>query len=973
MGTCPLHSSLALAPRSDSPFPNGDLEVPRCLLLLILLCGILCAGCQRTAAPPRAGFVRSIPWAENGVWLKADTHVHTKYSDGGVELGEVVQQASDRGCNVLAITDHADHTLRATSDEYFEALEAARRQFPKMVLLAGLEWNVPPWQGREHATVLSPVTIRERQMLRDFQMQFDDFERGMSDSDGALFALRWLGTQALQKDDQPVVFYNHPSRKRATSAELAVELGRWCQDNSVAVGFEGGPGHQDSNPIGAYQQTVTTIDRWDPAAAVVGDAWDRMLQGGTMVWGALATSDFHNADPEQADDFWPGEFSETWLYAADRTPGAALSALRSGSFFGVHGHIARQVRLTASSAGLNRPAIAGESIYVPPGANVEVLLELQTPPADWKGQPNRVDEVELIVITHRDAAVKIHQPPAAAGPALRASFPVEPGGMVIRARGRRFVSGGPSLMFYTNPIQILSNEGPPSAGSAAPGQRRQMPAWIYLVFIAGCSVFLTLLDRWRIEIIRRFTRGDHSAVPQPETLPHVLQRHLLVALACVVFLAAYGSWVPFHRKPQTWPGAAAEFSAALQQPLRFSSKSDWATNVLLFVPVGFLMTGLALGRLSSDRRRAIVLPLVVLACVALSMAIEFGQTWLHDRFCSQDDLVAESLGGLLGASAWLVCGAFVAGWLHRFQADRRPRQQLERMLEVYLLAAFAMMILPLDLTLSPKEIYMKYKEGRINLLPFADLSWSMVGAVQLLEKTLFLLPLGVLMSLWRWPRDESVRPLGRSLLLGAGTLAVIEAAQFLVFRAHSSVTAPIIGLFGIAAGWGLARWRLAAPRLESSAARRQMSWAMFALATAYGLLLAVVFCWPRDPVGQAQAVEPDWQSLFSKPFLAMYQAGAIENVVEDLLRKLLLFSTAGALLAAAVRTYPPHSRGRWAAMVGAAALALLLTVGIEVVQVWVPSHTPDLSDVLLGMGYITIGFIAILMLAERDHTQPAQP
>ena len=37
-----------------------------------------------------------------------------------------------------------------------------------------------------------------------------------------------------------------------------------------------------------------------------------------------------------------------------------------------------------------------------------------------------------------------------------------------------------------------------------------MPAWIYLAFIAGCSVFLTLLDRWRIEIGRRFTRENES-------------------------------------------------------------------------------------------------------------------------------------------------------------------------------------------------------------------------------------------------------------------------------------------------------------------------------------------------------------------------------------------------------------------------------------------------------------------------------
>jgi hypothetical protein len=29
-------------------------------------------------------------------------------------------------------------------------------------------------------------------------------------------------------------------------------------------------------------------------------------------------------------------------------------------------------------------------------------------------------------------------------------------GIVVRARGRRVISGGPDLMFYTNPIRIIA-------------------------------------------------------------------------------------------------------------------------------------------------------------------------------------------------------------------------------------------------------------------------------------------------------------------------------------------------------------------------------------------------------------------------------------------------------------------------------------------------------------------------------------
>ena len=59
-------------------------------------------------------FARAIPWAQTGVWLKAETHVHTSFSDGG-PLDAVIDQAVANGCDVLAITDHTDINLKAAT------------------------------------------------------------------------------------------------------------------------------------------------------------------------------------------------------------------------------------------------------------------------------------------------------------------------------------------------------------------------------------------------------------------------------------------------------------------------------------------------------------------------------------------------------------------------------------------------------------------------------------------------------------------------------------------------------------------------------------------------------------------------------------------------------------------------------------------------------------------------------------------
>src|SRR5207302_6918562 len=138
--------------------------------------------------------------------------------------------------------------------------------------------------------------------------------------------------------------------------------------------------------------------------------------------------------------------------------------------------------------------------------------------------------------------------------------------------------------------------------------------------------------------------------------------------------------VPLHWAPKTWPVAVDQLWDVLRRPPTFESRTDWGTNVLLFVPIGFFATGLLLGRRSSDRRRAVALPLVVGSCVLLSISIEFAQLWTNDRTCSQNDILAEGVGGLVGSIGWLLFGSRVIRWMDAWAEARRPRQRLERFL-----------------------------------------------------------------------------------------------------------------------------------------------------------------------------------------------------------------------------------------------------------------------------------------------------
>ena len=73
------------------------------------------------------------------------------------------------------------------------------------------------------------------------------------------------------------------------------------------------------------------------------------------------------------------------------------------------------------------------------------------------------------------------------------------------------------------------------------------------------------------------------------------------------------------------------------------NKLEFSANILMFVPLGFLIAMLLPGR---------VWWLAVLICPALSMCIELAQsTFLAARFATISDVISNSLGGAIGTAA----------------------------------------------------------------------------------------------------------------------------------------------------------------------------------------------------------------------------------------------------------------------------------------------------------------------------------
>jgi hypothetical protein len=394
---------------------------------------------------------RRLPWAGTGVWLKAETHTHTKFSDGSHTVDELADHAVANGCDVLAVTDHSDGELKAATPEYHDAIRTTRARLPQLILLAGLEWNAPPGKGQDHAVVFLPAAWDTADRTAEFKRRFDDLHNEGENPELATSAFEWLRAQSQTADDLPVIVLDHPGR-RAKDTESVLRTWSFLarEGKGLVAGAEGAPGHQHATPLAAYGGTITPEDRWDPSVVAPGAAWDQLLQQGVDQWGALASSDFHS---EGNGDYWPCAFSYTAIYAPDRSAAGVLQALRAGSFLGVHGGIIRSAELRVSAPGLERAAIVGEQVRVRAGTTLSVDLEMLVPATDWSGAANRIDAIELIGVSKDGARIVSSGAPAGDG-RWHAEVAAPAGGIALRARGRRVIDDGPDLLFYTNSVKV---------------------------------------------------------------------------------------------------------------------------------------------------------------------------------------------------------------------------------------------------------------------------------------------------------------------------------------------------------------------------------------------------------------------------------------------------------------------------------------------------------------------------------------
>jgi hypothetical protein len=205
-------------------------------------------------------------------------------------------------------------------------------------------------------------------------------------------ALEWLHTHHRYSS---WVAPNHPERANRWHINDLRDLNDIAPE--IFVAFEGIPGHQASRNRGfgnsdSYENKYT-FGGTGIHAAKVGGVWDALISEGRR-FSLTALSDFHRHVSRGGDDFYPGEYSKTYVSMKEKTAQAFVDGLRSGNVWCVNGDLIDRLEFSAGTAAM------GETFQAK-GSTVKIRILVRDPDTNnhnrWSDLTNPVlDHIDLI-------------------------------------------------------------------------------------------------------------------------------------------------------------------------------------------------------------------------------------------------------------------------------------------------------------------------------------------------------------------------------------------------------------------------------------------------------------------------------------------------------------------------------------------------------------------------------------------------
>ena len=427
-----------------------------------------------------------------------------------------------------------------------------------------------------------------------------------------------------------------------------------------------------------------------------------------------------------------------------------------------------------------------------------------------------------------------------------------------------------------------------------------------------------------------------------------MKNNLLIAGILYATFVVYGSLVPWQFNSMPLTEAWHRFQNIEYLTLGIASRADWVANILLFIPLAFLWLGVislqkqVVGRFLSS-------VFVLLASFLLCSAIEFTQLFFPPRTVSLNDILAESLGALIGTLAWWIFGKKFITWIDGWQKNKTNSVPY---LQFYLGCMFFYSVMPLDLTLSPVEFYHKWREGRVILLPFSGLKGDLFRDIyDCLADVILWLPIP-----WLWLK---IKPMSKNELLKRVLLsaAIIEFFQLFVYSRVTDVTdiflAFVGGVFGLKLiGLSSNKFALAGGAKGLNGYKNSSKLIACLAYLLWILVVCFVFLYPYNFEWSYLRLSAWSDKFFRVPFYAYYY-GTEYRAVTEFFHKVMFFMPFGVVSAYVFSSL--NSRRQ----VGFIVLATLTMTafGVEIFQLFLPNKNADITDVILEVFGGCLGYL----------------
>ncbi len=274
----------------------------------------------------------------------------------------------------------------------------------------------------------------------------------------------------------------------------------------------------------------------------------------------------------------------------------------------------------------------------------------------------------------------------------------------------------------------------------------------------------------------------------------------LIWLACI----AYASFIPFHVRPLDFFDALVLFRQIPLLDLGAGSRADWVANILLYIPLGFLLSGAAQGQSSSFFKNSLVLGAVFFSCLVAAVLIEFFQLFFSPRTVSVNDLIAEGIGSGVGIFLWAGFGDSLLHALQVLKDETGPESRLNVLFCFYLIFVISITLFPFDFLISIPEIQKKFQAWQAQ--PFSGS--GMVFWVKTMAEALLFVPIGGYIGLkYRQSRRRNLFLL--TLVVSLAAAIVVEFVQFFLVSGISRGLSVGVKSAGAVAGLGIAKLPLA--------------------------------------------------------------------------------------------------------------------------------------------------------------------